>query len=241
MQSEEQKINYLVTQMKNVFLSDIVKRYNLHSDEVIGELVNVLASGISSLTNPAKLSKTFLSIKGTTISATTIDKYIDYLADAFIINKAQRYDVKGKHYIGTPYKIYFEDVGLRNARLDFRQIEVTHIMENIIYNELRYRGYNVDVGMVESRERDEHGKDLRVQLEIDFIANLGSKRYYLQSAYSIPDEEKRKQETQSFDKIGDSFKKIIIVSQSMKPRRDEKGYMTIGVKEFLLDPNSLDL
>jgi hypothetical protein len=227
--------------MKNVFLSDIVKRYNLHSDEVIGELVNVLASGISSLTNPAKLSKTFLSIKGTTISATTIDKYIDYLADAFIINKAQRYNVKGKHYIGTPYKIYFEDVGLRNARLDFRQIEVTHIMENIIYNELRYRGYNVDVGMVESRERDENGKDLRVQLEIDFIANLGSKRYYLQSAYSIPDEEKRKQEMRSFDKIGDSFKKIIIVSQSMKPRRDEKGYMTIGVKEFLLDPNSLDL
>jgi hypothetical protein len=241
MQSEEQKINYLTTQMKNVFLSDIVKRYNLHSDEVIGELVNVIASGISSLTNPAKLAKTFLSIKDTAISATTIVKYIDYLEDAFIINKAERYDVKGKHYIGTPYKIYFEDVGLRNARLDFRQIEGTHIMENIIYNELRYRGYNVDVGVVESRERDENGKELRRQLEIDFIANLGSKRYYIQSAYSIPNDEKRMQETRSFDKIGDSFKKIIIVSESVKPRRDEKGYMTIGVKEFLLDSNSLEL
>jgi hypothetical protein len=241
MRSDKQKIAYLETQMKNVYLSDIVKRYNLHSDETIGELLDILASGISSLTNPSKLSNAFKSVKSTTVSVITIDKYIKALEDAFIIGKAQRYDVKGKHYIATPYKIYFEDVGLRNARLNFRQVEGTHIMENILYNELRYRGYRVDVGMVESRERDENGKEIRKQLEIDFIANQGSKRYYIQSAYAIPDEEKRLQETRSFDKTGDSFKKIIIVAQSMKPRRDDKGYLTMGVKEFLLDPNSLEL
>lgn len=241
MQTEEQKIRYLDTQMKHVYLRDIVKRYNLHSDETIGELLDIMASGISSLTNPTKLSRSFKSIKNETISVVTVDKYIKALEDAFIISKAQRYDVKGKHYIGTPYKIYFEDIGLRNARLNFRQIEGTHIMENIIYNELRYREYNVDVGMVENRERDENGKEIRKQLEIDFVANQGSKRYYIQSAYAIPDAEKKEQETRPFDKTGDSFKKIIIVERSMKPRRDEKGYLTLGVKEFLLDRNSLEL
>lgn len=161
------------------------------------------------------------------------------MQDAFIISKVNRYDVKGKKYINTPYKIYFEDVGLRNARLDFRQIENTHIMENIIYNELRYRGYNVDVGVVEARETKD-GKTQRKQLEIDFVANQGNKRYYIQSAYDIPDEDKMRQETQSFDKTNDSFKKIIIIEKNMKPRRNEKGYLIMGVKEFLLNPNSLE-
>lgn len=240
MKTEEQKSTYLKTQTKNVYLNDIVKKNNLNSDGNLEELLNIIASGISSLTNPAKLANTFKSVKNSNISAQTIDRYINYMEDAFIISKVNRYDIKGKKYINTPYKIYFEDVGLRNAQLDFRQIENTHIMENIIYNELRYRGYNVDVGIVETREYI-NGVAERRQLEIDFIANLGSKRYYIQSAYDIPNEEKMKQETKSFDKTNDSFKKIIIVEKSMKARRNEKGYLMIGVQEFLLDPNSLEL
>lgn len=239
MKTDEQKSTYLKTQFQNVYLKDIVERQHLNNDENIGELLNIIASGISTLTNPTKLSNTFKSVKNVNLSATTIDKYIDYMQDAFIISKVNRYDVKGKKYINTPYKIYFEDVGLRNARLDFRQIENTHIMENIIYNELRYRGYNVDVGVVEARET-KNGKTQRKQLEIDFVANQGNKRYYIQSAYDIPDEDKMKQETQSFDKTNDSFKKIIIIEKNMKPRRNEKGYLIMGVKEFLLNPNSLE-
>ena len=239
MKTDEQKSTYLKTQFQNVYLKDIVERQHLNNDENIGELLNIIASGISTLTNPTKLSNTFKSVKNVNLSATTIDKYIDYMQDAFIISKVNRYDVKGKKYINTPYKIYFEDVGLRNARLDFRQIENTHIMENIIYNELRYRGYNVDVGVVEARETKD-GKTQRKQLEIDFVANQGNKRYYIQSAYDIPDEDKMKQETQSFDKTNDSFKKIIIIEKNMKPRRNEKGYLIMGVKEFLLNPNSLE-
>lgn len=239
MKTDEQKSTYLRTQFQNVYLKDIVERQHLNNDENIGELLNIIASGISTLTNPTKLSNTFKSVKNVNLSATTIDKYIDYMQDAFIISKVNRYDVKGKKYINTPYKIYFEDVGLRNARLDFRQIENTHIMENIIYNELRYRGYNVDVGVVEARETKD-GKTQRKQLEIDFVANQGNKRYYIQSAYDIPDEDKMRQETQSFDKTNDSFKKIIIIEKNMKPRRNEKGYLIMGVKEFLLNPNSLE-
>ena len=241
MQTDEQKSSYLTTQMQNVYLRDIISRYKLHANAEIGDLVNILASGISSLTSPAKLANTFKStVAGSTICATTIDKYIDYLADAFIVSKAHRYDIKGKKYIGSPYKIYFEDIGLRNARLNFRQIEATHIMENIVYNELRYRGYNVDVGVIEIREKDENGKEVKKQVEIDFIANQGSKKYYIQSAYEIPDAAKMEQETRPFDKTADSFKKIILVVGSMKPRRDEKGYVTMGIKEFLLDPDSLE-
>lgn len=239
MKTDEQKSTYLRTQFQNVYLKDIVERQHLNNDENIGELLNIIASGLSTLTNPTKLSNTFKSVKNVNLSATTIDKYIDYMQDAFIISKVNRYDVKGKKYINTPYKIYFEDVGLRNARLDFRQIENTHIMENIIYNELRYRGYNVDVGVVEARETKD-GKTQRKQLEIDFVANQGNKRYYIQSAYDIPDEDKMRQETQSFDKTNDSFKKIIIIEKNMKPRRNEKGYLIMGVKEFLLNPNSLE-
>lgn len=240
MQTEEQKMTYLTTQIKNLYLRDIINRYHLQSDAAIGELLDVISSGISTLTNPRKLSATFASVKQTTISEMTVDKYIGYMEDAFMISRVKRYDVKGRKYISTPYKIYFEDIGLRNARLNFRQIEGTHIMENIIYNELRFRGYNVDVGVVESREKDESGKEIRKQLEIDFIATLGSKKYYIQSAYAIPDEDKYKQETKSFDKANDSFKKIILVEKSMKPRRDENGYVMMGVKEFLLDENSLE-
>lgn len=240
MRTEEQKVNYLVTQINNLYLKDIINRYHLQSDAAIGELLDVISSGISTLTNPRKLSASFASVKQTTISELTVDKYIGHMEDAFMINRVKRYDVKGRKYIGTPYKIYFEDIGLRNARLDFRQIEGTHIMENIIYNELRFRGYKVDVGVVESREKDENRKEIRKQLEIDFIATLGSKKYYIQSAYAITDEEKYKQETRSFDKVNDSFKKIILVEKSMKPRRDDHGYVCMGVKEFLLDAGSLE-
>ncbi len=238
--TEEQKTGYLVSEMKNLYIRDIIKRHNLPQNTQIGEVLDVIASGISSLTNPKKIADTFLSVKGEKISDLTVDRYIDFMEDAFILSRVKRFDVKGRKYIGTPYKIYFEDIGLRNARLNFRQIEPTHIMENIIYNELRYRGYQIDVGTVESREKNKDGTDIRVQREIDFIATLGSKKYYIQSAYAIPDSEKYKQETTSFDKVADSFKKIIIVDKSMKPRRDEKGYVMMGIKEFLLDKNSLD-
>lgn len=240
MKTSEQKSSYLKTQLQNVYLKDLVERNNLNSDENIGELLDIIASGISSLTNPTKLANTFKSIKNTSLSALTIDRYITYMQQAFILSKVNKYDVKVKKYINTPYKIYFEDVGLRNARLDFRQIEETHLMENIIYNELRYRGYNVDVGFVETRENID-GTLKRKQLEIDFVANQGNKRYYIQSAYDIPNEEKMKQETKSLDNIDDSFKKIIVVRNSIKPRRNEKGYLIVGLKEFLLDPNSLEL
>lgn len=240
MKTSEQKSSYLKTQLQNVYLKDLVERNNLNSDENIGELLDIIASGISSLTNPTKLANTFKSIKNTSLSALTIDRYITYMQQAFILSKVNKYDVKGKKYISTPYKIYFEDVGLRNARFDFRQIEETHLMENIIYNELRYRGYNVDVGFVETRENID-GTLKRKQLEIDFVANQGNKRYYIQSAYDIPNEEKMKQETKSLDNIDDSFKKIIVVRNSIKPRRNEKGYLIVGLKEFLLDPNSLEL
>ena len=241
MTSEEQKSTYLISQMQNLYLKDIIMRNNLPENTSIGEVLDVIASGISSLTNPKKIADTFLSVLQENISDYTVNKYIDHMEDAFMISRVKRYDIKGRKYIGTPYKIYFEDVGLRNARLNFRQIESTHIMENIIFNELRYRGYRVDVGMVESREKDKNGKDIRVQREIDFIASMGSKKYYIQSAYAIPNQDKYKQETASFDKTLDSFKKIIIVEKSMKPRRDEKGYVMMGVKEFLLDKDSLEL
>ena len=239
MTTEEQKTNYLISQMKNVYLRDIILRYSVQDETALGEVMDVIASGISTLTNPRKIASTMNSVHGTTTCDTTVDKYIGYAEEAFILNRVKRYNVKGRKYIGTPYKIYFEDIGLRNAWLAFRQIEETHIMENIIYNELRFRGYQVDVGTVESREKDADGKDVRVQREIDFIATLGSKKYYIQSSYAIPNKEKYEQETMSFERTKDSFKKIIIVEKSMKPRYDENGYLMMGVKEFLLDANSL--
>ena len=241
MDSDEDKMNYLKTQLDNVYLRDIVNRYDIRSDSELAELLNVLASGMSSLTNPSKIEATFESSKQTKISANTIDKFIEYFEDSFILKRAYRYDVKGRKYIGTPYKIYFEDVGLRNARLNFRQIEPTHLMENIIYNELRHRGYMVDVGVVMTREKDKNDKDVRKQREVDFIANLGTKRYYIQSAYSLPSAEKAEQEKKSLLNIDDSFKKIIIVKDRIKPFLDENGILTINLFDFLLDKDSLDL
>ena len=239
MATEEQKTNYLISQMQNLYLRDIVNRYAVQDETALGEVIDVIASGISTLTNPRKIANTMTTIHGTKTCDATVDRYIGYAEEAFILTRVKRYNVKGRKYIGTPYKIYFEDVGLRNVRLSFRQIEGTHMMENIIYNELRYRGYQVDVGTVESREKDSSGKEIRVQREIDFIASLGSKKYYIQSAYAIPDQEKYEQETKSFEHTMDSFKKIIIIEKSMKPRYDEHGYLMMGVKEFLLDANSL--
>lgn len=241
MKSDEDKMNYLKNQLSNVYLRDIVNRYDVRLNSELEDLLNILASGISTLTNPSKIESTFLSVKKSKISANTIDKYIDYFEDSFLIKRVHRYDVKGRKYIGTPYKIYFEDVGLRNARLNFRQIEPTHLMENIIYNELRYRGYMVDVGTVIKREYGPNDKDVKKQLEVDFIANLGSKKYYIQSAYSISSKEKLEQEKASLINIDDSFKKIIVVKDRIKPSLDEHGILTINLFDFLLDMNSLDL
>ena len=240
MDNDEDKMNYLKTQLDNVYLRDIVNRYDIRSDSELAELLNVLASGMSSLTNPSKIEATFESSKQTKISANTIDKFIEYFEDSFILKRAYRYDVKGRKYIGTPYKIYFEDVGLRNARLNFRQIEPTHLMENIIYNELRHRGYMVDVGVIMTREKDKNDKDVRKQREVDFIANLGTKRYYIQSAYSLPSAEKAEQEKKSLLNIDDSFKKIIIVKDRVKAFLDDNGIVTINLFDFLLNKDSLD-
>ena len=239
MTTEEQKTNYLISQMQNLYLRDIINRYSVQDESALGEVMDVIASGNSTLTNPRTIANTMNSVHGTTTCEATVDRYIGYAEDAFLLTRVKRYNVKGRKYIGTPYKIYYEDVGLRNARLSFRQIEGTHIMENIIYNERRYRGYQVDVGTVEVRDKGADGKESRVQREIDFIASMGSKKYYIQSAYAIPGQEKYVQETMSFEHTMDSFKKIIIVEKSMKPRYDEKGYLMMGVKEFLLDANSL--
>lgn len=241
MKTEEQKINYLTNLFKETYLKDIIERHHIEKTQELEDLVNVLASTIGSLTNPPKIEATFKSAIQSAISLNTIRQYIEYLEDAFIINKANRYNVKGRKYIGTPLKYYFEDVGLRNARLGFRQVEETHLMENIIYNELRSRGYSVDVGVVEKRGKNEDGKEYKNQLEIDFVANLGSKRYYIQSAFSMPTEEKRIQEKTSLVNINDSFKKIIVVKDVVNITRDEDGITTMSIYDFLLKENSLEL
>lgn len=241
MKTEEQKINYLTNLFKETYLKDIIERHHIEKTQELEDLVNILASAIGSLTNPPKIEATFKSAIQSTISLNTIRQYIEYLEDAFIINKATRYNVKGRKYIGTPLKYYFEDVGLRNARLGFRQVEETHLMENIIYNELRSRGYSVDVGVVEKRGTDENGKEYKNQLEIDFVANLGSKRYYIQSAFSMPTEEKRIQEKASLVNVNDSFKKIVVVKDVVNVTRDEDGITTMSIYDFLLKENSLEL
>lgn len=241
MKTEEQKINYLTNLFKETYLKDIIERHHIEKTQELEDLVNILASAIGSLTNPPKIEATFKSAIQSTISLNTIRQYIEYLEDAFIINKVNRYNVKGRKYIGTPLKYYFEDVGLRNARLGFRQVEETHLMENIIYNELRSRGYSVDVGVVEKRGTDENGKEYKKQLEIDFVANLGSKRYYIQSAFSMPTEEKRIQEKASLVNINDSFKKIVVVKDVVNVTRDEDGITTMSIYDFLLKENSLEL
>ena len=240
MTSEEQKSTYLISQMQNLYLKDIIMRNNLPENTRIGEVLDVIASGISSLTNPKKIADTFLSVLQENISDYTVNKYIDHMEDAFMISRVKRYDVKGRKYIGTPYKIYFEDVGLRNARLNFRQIENTHIMENIVYNELLVRGYNVDVGIVDVFAKSSEGKKVHKQLEVDFVVNQGSQRYYIQVAYDMISEEKQMQELNSFRNIPDSFKKIVIVNGTKKPWRNEEGFVIMGMKYFLLNEDSLE-
>ena len=241
MKTETQKVNYLTNLFNETYLKDIIERNHIEKTQELENLINVLASAIGSLTNPPKIQATFKSSIGSAISINTIRQYIEYLEDAFIISKAQRYNVKDRKYIGTPLKYYFEDIGLRNARLGFRQVEETHLMENIIYNELRYRGYSVDVGVVEKREMRENGKQIRKALEIDFVANLGSQRYYIQSALSMPTPEKQIQEKTSLINVADSFKKIIIVKDIVNVKRDENGIVTMSIYDFLLKENSLDL
>lgn len=228
--TDEEKSNYLQLQMERTYLRDVIERHNVKNQEELGELLDIISSGISTLVNPTKLANTFKSEKKISISDVTVKQFIEYFKESYILDSAMRFDVKGKKYIGTPYKIYFEDLGLRNARLNFRQIEYTHLMENILFNELKYRGYKIDVGVVEVRE-----KNIRKQLEVDFVVNKGSQRLYIQSAYDIPDTEKMKQETKSFDNIKDSFKKIIVVEKSTVKRQTENGYLLIGLKDFLLE------
>lgn len=242
LQSHEDKSAYLQGLFEKVYIADVLERRKLVNDKAILEdLLDMISSAIGSLTNPTKLANTFESVKHISVSSKTISRYLDYFKDAFMISKAQRYDIKGKSYIESPLKYYFADVGLRNARLNFRQQEETHIMENIIYNELCLRGYSVDVGVVECSVKTADGKSQRVQQEVDFVANKGSSRYYIQSAFAIPDEEKREQETKVFSKIADSFKKIVVMREDIVPWHDENGVLYIGVEQFLLDENAMDL
>lgn len=241
MQTEEQKINYLTRLFEETYIKDITERNKVEKVQELNDIINVLASSIGSLTNPTKILDTFKSSIKSDISLNTIRNYIDYLKNAFIISEVNRYDVKGRKYIGSPLKYYFEDVGLRNARLGFRQIEETHLMENIIYNELKIRGFQVDVGMVVKQRMTALKKRETYRLEVDFIANLGSRRYYIQSALSLPNEEKVKQEKASLLSIGDSFKKIILVKDVINVKRDEYGITTMSIFDFLLKDNSLEL
>ena len=238
--TDKEKVRYLQTLFQTAYMADILERYNIKNDVELRKLVDIIASSIGSSCNPTRISNTFKSVENTAIASTTIDKYLTYLTEAFIISKADRYDVKGRKYIGTLSKYYFEDLGIRNAIIKFRQQEETHIMENIIYNELCMRGYQVDVGHVEIRKRNKSGQQTRLHLEIDFIVNEGSQRYYIQSAFAIPDKEKEEQETQSLLNVNDSFKKIVIVKDDIKPWRNEKGILIIGLMDFLLDQNSLE-
>ena len=238
---EDKKATYLRNLYRTVYLSDIYERHEIENKAEFEELVRILASSIGSPVNPTNLANTFKSVKRlNNITDKTIETYIGYLTDAFLIEKSERYDIKGKKYIGTTPKYYFKDLGLRNAILSFRQTEENHLMENVIYNEMRYRGFLVDVGNVIIRMKNEKGEWQRATLEVDFVCNLGSRRYYLQSAYRLPDEEKQKQEKRSLEQIKDSFKKIVIVGERMKLRRDDNGIVLMGVYEFLKDATLLD-
>lgn len=221
---------------REIYVTDIVRRHRLRGRSDLEELLDTVSSAIGSLTNPEKLANTFRSVKRSKISATTVRRYLDYLEDSFLLESAHRYDIKGRAYIGAAKKYYFTDLGLRNARLNFRQFERTHAMENVIYNELRMRGYSVDVGVVPYAERNGDGTAVRKQLEIDFVCNLGSQRYYIQSAWSIPDAEKRAQEVRPFTRIDDSFMKIVVTGDVGAPVYDDRGILTVSIYDFLLDP-----
>ncbi|CDA75788.1 uncharacterized protein BN697_02209 [Bacteroides sp. CAG:530] len=238
--TDKKKEDYLSNLYKSVYLVDVLERHKIKNIGEFDELVKIISSSIGSSCNPTKLANTFKSVKNVAIHHQTINKYLGFLEDAFLVEKSIRYNIKGKKYINTLAKYYFSDLGIRNALLGFRQQEETHIMENIIYNELRTRGLHVDVGMVETREPDKNGRLIRKQLEVDFVVNQGSQRYYIQSAFAMPTLEKEAQESASLLLINDSFKKIIIVKDDIKPKRNEEGILTIGLKDFLLDKNSLN-
>ena len=238
--TERQKAEYLKNIFTNVYLRDVVERNKLQNVDEIGTLVDILASTIGTPTNPTRISNTFKSERGINYTNKTIANHIDYLAEAFLISKAERYDIKGRKYVGANLKYYFTDLGLRNARLNFRQQEPTHIMENIVYNELLVRGYNVDVGIVEVSAKNNEGKRVHKQLEVDFVVNQGSQRYYIQVAYDMTSEEKQTQEFNSLRNIPDSFKKIVIVNGTKKPWRNEEGFVIMGMKYFLLNADSLE-
>ena len=239
--TEEQKAKFLKSLFDETYIKDIKDRYEIRKDDDLEELINIMASGIGALTNPNKLANTFRSEKKSSISYDTVKEYIDYLIDSFLVEKSTRYDIKGKRYINSQYKYYFMDLGLRNARINFRQSERSHLMENMVYNELRIRGFNVDVGTVPIVVTDENGRQQRSSLEVDFVCNLGSRRYYIQSAYRMESDEKIKQERASLLKVDDSFKKIIVIGEESPVTRDEVGITTISIYDFLLKDNSLEL
>lgn len=241
LRTAEQKIELLKSLFQETYINDIISRHSAKHRDEFEELINILASAIGSLTNPKKLTDTFKSKKNKVISSNTIKSYLDYLCDAYVVSRATRYDIKGKKYIDTPQKYYFSDVGIRNACINFRQLEENHTMENVIYNELIARNFNVDVGIITSTGKDNDGKFVRKQLEVDFVCNKGSKRYYIQSAFSIPDREKMEQESNSLLRIDDSFKKIIVVKDLPAPTYTEDGILVISVYDFLLNSNSLDM
>ncbi len=238
---EERKITLLNNLFKETYITDIIARNKVRNVSEMENLLDILSSAIGALTNPNKLQKTFKSVNQSKITATTITKYIEYLEDSFLIEEAKRYDIKGKSYIGTPMKYYFMDMGLRNARINFRQMEVTHSMENVIYNELRMRGFSVDVGNLQIMEQGKNGKATKKQLEVDFICNKGSRKYYIQSAYALGTEEKMEQEIRPFKKINDSFKKIVITSNTPRPFYNDDGILIMNVFDFLLKPDSLEM
>lgn len=238
--TSEQKVEFLKALFKETYIQDIISRNNIRNKSELEEILNITASAIGSLTNPQKLSDTFLSVKHKVISATTVQKYLDAFCDSFLIDKALRYDLKGKKYINTPLKFYFTDIGLRNAQLNFRQLEESHSMENAIFNELKIRGFNIDVGLVLSIEKNKNGNSVRKQQEVDFVCNKASKRYYIQSALSIPTKEKRIQEESSLLKINDAFKKILVTKDSAPPHYDESGVLILNIYDFMLNDAALD-
>lgn len=238
--TREEKADYLKHLFDEVFVRDIVERHKLQNDAELEILLNIVSSAVGSLTNPRKLEDTFASSGMGKLSASTIKQYLDHLCDAFLLEQALRYDIKGKKYISTPYKYYFTDMGLRNARLNFRQLEETHLMENAVYNELCMRGYSVDVGVVEINERQEDGKYVRKQIEIDFVCNRADERVYVQSAFSIPTTEKRLQEERPLRNVGDGFRKVIVTKDNVVRHHDENGVLIMGLQEFLMDARSIE-
>lgn len=240
-ETHEEKVEMLQALFENTYISDIIERYKIRNTEVLDELLNILASSIGGLTNATKLANTFCSVRHENVSRNTIVNYLEYICDSFLMEKASRYDIKGKRYIDSPYKYYFTDCGLRNMRLNFRQVEYTHLLENVIFNELIARGFSVDVGVVPKQMRDVNGERARLYLEVDFVCNKGSRRYYIQSAYRMNDEEKVKQEEASLINIDDSFKKIIILGEYTPVLHTESGITIIGIYDFLLKENSLEL